>query len=87
MADLRNPMQPDRRHEPRGGRRAGERQVDAWSTGTMADCIGMSSDFVRREIEAGELKASRFGREYRIQVDEVRRYLLAKQFPIPDSLH
>jgi excisionase family DNA binding protein len=57
--------------------------VNAWSTGQLAHVIGMSAWFVSREIQAGELKASRFGTEYRIHVDEVRRYLVAKQWPLP----
>ncbi len=49
----------------------------------LADITGMSVDFVYLEIEAGELRASRFGRFYRIAVDEAVRYLEVKQFPVP----
>lgn len=60
--------------------------MNAWSTGQLAQCIGMSSDFVVDEIRAGELTASKFGREYRISVAEVRRYLVSKGFPLPAAL-
>lgn len=69
---------------PRTGRRSIDRPANAWSTGQMAFHVGMTSWFIVREIEAGELKASRIGREYRIHVAEVRRYLEAKGFPLPE---
>mgnify|MGYP006935486153 CR=1 FL=1 len=61
-----------------------DRPVNAWSTGQLAYVIGMSSWFVSKEIATGEIKASRFGTEYRIHVDEVRRYLTDKGFPLPE---
>lgn len=76
---------PTRRAIPRGGRRPGD-ALNAWSTGQLAQCIGMSTDFVVGEIRAGELGASKFGREYRIAVAEVRRYLISKGFPLPAVL-
>lgn len=68
---------------PPTGRRAMDRPANAWSTGQMAYCLGMTTWFVAHEIETGELKASRIGREYRIHYTEVRRYLQAKDFPVP----
>lgn len=78
----------DRRAAHRAG---GRRSVDeptgpAWTIGQLAYQIGMSNDFVISEIRANELVASKFGREWRIAAAEVRRYLLAKQFPLPESL-
>ncbi len=58
----------------------------AWTTGQLAFHIGMSVDFVASEIRAGEIIASKFGREWRIAAVEVRRYLAAKEFPLPESL-
>lgn len=78
-ATIRRAGQGDRRrtarviHEP----------VNAWSTGQLAYVIGMTSWFVHKEIASGEVRASKFGGEYRIHVDEVRRYLTAKGFPLP----
>lgn len=68
---------------PPGGRRSIDKPANAWSTGQMAWCIGMSSGFVLKEIMAGELQASIFGGEYRIHIGEVQRYLTAKGFPVP----
>jgi len=72
----------DRRRQPRGGRRAGD---SAWSTTDLANCIGMSASFVRDEIEAGEISAVRFGREWRVPHAEVIRYLTAKGWPLPPA--
>lgn len=47
----------------------------------------MSRGFVLQEIKSHEIAASQFGREYRIAKLEVRRYLTAKGFPLPDSLN
>lgn len=66
------------------GRRASDPQ--GWSTERLAGAIGMSSDFVLGEIKAGELRASLFGRVYRIHVDEVRRYVQAKGWPPPADI-
>lgn len=49
----------------------------------LADVTGMSVDFFYLEIDAGELRAAKFGREYRVPADEADRYLTAKQFPVP----
>jgi hypothetical protein len=81
-----------KRPERRGARIAGGRRAtdqpsgNGWSTGQLGHHIGMSGNFVRSEIESGELVASRFGSEWRIAAAEVKRYLLAKGFPLPDSL-
>lgn len=83
MSDTDTRRQHDRRIAPRGGRRESDR---AWSTGRLARCIGMSGNFVLDEIKGGEITAARFGREYRIPVEEVRRYLTARGFPIPADL-
>lgn len=72
---------------PPTGRRAMDRPANAWSTGQMAYCVGMTTWFVVREIEAGEIKGVRIGREYRIPIVEVRRYLQAKGFPVPAWMH
>jgi excisionase family DNA binding protein len=64
-----------RRH---GIARDGRRATDAWTVTELAREIGMSPEFVRAEIVAGELQASRFGREYRLQSEIVVRYLVAK---------
>lgn len=69
---------------PPTGRRSVDVPANAWSTGQMAFWVGMRTETILREIEAGELRASMFGREYRIHVGEVRRYLLAKDFPMPE---
>lgn len=75
----------DRRRPGRpGGRRAVDHPANAWAISQLAFWIGMSHGFVRREIEAGELRASLFGAEFRIHRDEVKRYCEAKQFPVPD---
>ncbi len=71
----------------RGGRRAIDQPVNAWSTGQLAYWIGMSGRFVYTEIQCGEIKASRFGTEYRIHCVEVRRYLRDKGFPVPIWMH
>jgi excisionase family DNA binding protein len=86
VADRR--QAPDRRASPRaGGRRAVDEPMGpAWTIGQLAYQIGMSNDFVISEIRAHEIVASKFGREWRIASSEVRRYLLAKQFPLPESL-
>lgn len=86
--DRRNQEQPDRRSGPRGGgrRATDEAHGPAWTTGQLAHEIGMSADFVVSEIRAGELVASKFGREYRIAAAEIRRYLTARRFPVPDHL-
>lgn len=55
------------------------------STLDMAARTGMSAEFVRLEIEAGELHAIRFGRVWRIPAEEADRYLAAKQFPVDDA--
>jgi hypothetical protein len=82
-----------RQHSERrsGIRPGGRRSTDpptgkGWSTGQLAHHIGMSGKFVRGEIEAKEIIASRFGSEWRIAAAEVRRYLLAKGYPLPDTL-
>lgn len=49
----------------------------------LADITGMSVDFFYVEIEAGELRAVRFGRFWRIPAIEVERYLRDKNFPPP----
>lgn len=69
---------------PPTGRRSVDVPANAWSTGQMAFWVGMRTETILREIEAGELRASMFGREYRIHVAEVRRYLISKDFPMPD---
>jgi excisionase family DNA binding protein len=56
-----------------------------WSTGRLATHVGMSYDFIRAEIRLGELKASRFGREWRIEIDEVRRYCRKHSWPEPPA--
>lgn len=86
--ERRNVTQPSEREGPRsGGRRASDRPTgNGWSTGQLAHHIGMSGAFVRGEIESGEIVASRFGSEWRIAAAEVRRYLLAKGYPLPDAL-
>ena len=85
--ERRDPTRPDRRKilYRAGGRRASDQQVP-WTTTQLAAWIGMSADFVLREIYARELVASQFGREYRIPVAEVKRYLQVKAFPVPDTL-
>ena len=49
------------------------------STGQIASAIGMSAQFVRDEINAGELKAFRVGSrrrlEWRVSFAEAKRYL------------
>lgn len=55
----------------------------AWSTTDLAVWTGMSAEFFRDEIAAGELRAVRFGRVWRIHVGEVTRYLANKGFSIP----
>ena len=56
-----------------------------WSTGRLAAHIGMGYDFIRTEIELGELAASRFGREWRIAPEEVRRYCRKNKWPEPPA--
>lgn len=63
-----------------------DRRRQAWTTGQLAEHIGMSASFVLAEIRGKELTASQFGREYRIHADEVRRYLVAKGWPLPATL-
>lgn len=77
VAERRRPGRPP------GGRRAIDKPANAWSTGQLAWCIGMSSGFVLKEIAAGELQASVFGSEHRIHISEVQRYLASKGFPVP----
>lgn len=86
--ERRSAQHTDRRSGHRGGgrRATDEPHGPAWTTGQLAHEIGMSADFVVSEIRAGELVASKFGREYRIAAAEIRRYLTAKQFPVPDHL-
>jgi excisionase family DNA binding protein len=55
----------------------------AWSTRDLAAWTGMSLDFFLDEIDAGELRAVRFGRSWRVPVSEVTRYLANKGFPVP----
>lgn len=88
MKERRDPEQPDRRTGPRqGGRRCTDAPTgNAWTTSQLAYHIGMSRDFILGEIDAGEIVASRFGREYRIARAEVVRYLTVKRFPLPDIL-
>lgn len=88
MKERRDPEHGDRRSGPRqGGRRASDIPTgNAWTTGQLAHWIGMSPDFVITEIAAGELVASKFGREYRIARAEILRYLTVKRFPVPDAL-
>ena len=69
---------------PPAGRRSVDVPANAWSTGQMAYWVGMRSETILREIEAGQLRASMFGCEYRIHVGEVRRYLQSKGFPLPE---
>lgn len=59
------------------------RSKGGWSTGRLAIHIGMTANFIRTEIESGELRASRFGREWRIELTEVRRYCRANRWPEP----
>lgn len=72
----------DRRRPPRGGRRQSDQ---AWTVTQLAAEINMSSNFIRTEIETGELRASKFGREYRIAYEEVARYLTSKGWPAPPA--
>lgn len=68
---------PHAHHTSTGGPPAG------WSTHDLAAWTGMSAQFFRREIGAGELRAVRFGRVWRIHVNEVTRYLANKGFSVP----
>lgn len=68
---------------PPAGRRSVDVPANAWSTGQMAYWIGMTTETILCEINTGELHAAMFGREYRIHIEEVRRYLTAKGFPLP----
>ena len=90
MADRRDPDCADRRDGllRQGGRRSTDAPSgNAWTTSQLANYIGMSRDFVIGEIDAGELVASKFGREYRIHREEIIRYLTVKRFPLPDVIH
>lgn len=61
-------------------------QVQSVTPGDLAQWTGMTPRFFRNEIAAGELRASKFGVEWRIPNAEARRYLLDKGWPLPDSL-
>lgn len=70
-----------------GRRRATEPPVgNAWSTGQLARHIGMSRKFVIDQILIDQIRASRFGREWRIASAEVRCYCEARAFPVPESV-
>lgn len=64
---------PRHRHPP-------DAPGEAWTPSQLAFYIGMSVDFVTAEIRAGELPASKFGREWRIYKADVLAYLSAKEF-------
>ena len=72
-----------RRRRRANGRRSTDMPIVGWSTVQLAYWIGMSKDFVIGEIQAREIKATMFGVEYRIHSTEVKRYLLAKGWPLP----
>jgi hypothetical protein len=59
--------------------------LGAWGTSYFGN-LRTSITGVDTEIKAGEIVASQFGREYRIAAAEVRRYLEAKGFPLPEVL-
>jgi hypothetical protein len=81
MPDRRKPHGPDRRAAAgMGGRRATDHSIPLRP---LAEAIGMSADFLLKEIAAGELKASQFGREWRVPTLEACRYLDAKGWPLP----
>jgi excisionase family DNA binding protein len=90
--DRRDPHRPDRRRLLSGARlTCGRRSSDAatgqgWTVGQLAYLIQVSDDFILGEIRTGAILASKFGREYRIAPSAVRDYLLAKRYPLPESL-
>ena len=84
LADAEQTLADAGRRWGRGPMRSIHHPANAWSVSQMAFCIGMSTEFVRKEIQANELKASTFGGEYRIHIAEVRRYLSEKDFPQPE---
>ena len=81
LADTERTFQ--RRRTRATGRRSTDIPIVGWSTVQLAYWIGMSKDFVIGEIQAREIKATMFGVEYRIHATEVKRYLLAKGWPLP----
>ena len=44
------------------------------TTGSVAKALGESPQTVRRLIDAGLLKATRWGRQWRIEADELKFY-------------
>jgi hypothetical protein len=82
----------ERRRQQRsivGGRRATDPPL---TTRDCADWVGMDTKYIREEIEAGTLKAERFGRPgrkpiYRIHVDDFIAFLRTIGFQrLPKSL-
>jgi excisionase family DNA binding protein len=86
--DRRDPNRPDRRQLPlrRGGRRAVDQPSDtAWTVSQLAYYIGMSADFIERQIDVRKIKATRLGTAIRISTIEVFRYLDEQEFPRPSQ--
>jgi excisionase family DNA binding protein len=46
-----------------------------WSTGDLAQAAGVSREWVRRQIVAGEIQASKAGKEWVISREEAIRWL------------
>jgi len=69
--------------QPTTRRAATDGPPAGWSTQDLSAWTGMSHDFFLDEINAGELRAIRFGRKYVIPVREVTRYLSNKGYPVP----
>jgi hypothetical protein len=84
MPERRRPLGPDRRAVAgMGGRRATDHSIPLRP---LAEAIGMSADFLLKEIAAGELKAVQFGRAWRVPTFEACRYLSDKGWPLPPWL-
>jgi hypothetical protein len=66
-----------------GGRRATDYSLPL---SVLANITGQSSDFLIREIEAKELRAVKFGREWRVPTIWGCRYLQDKGWPLPPWL-
>ena len=54
-------------------------EMDYYTTGDLAEKLGVTDRRVRQLIDEGKIEAEQFGHIWRISADEVKRYLRERE--------
>jgi hypothetical protein len=53
--------------------------MDVWTTNDLAKAAGVTPQFIRQEIWAGNIECQKVGRDWAIPAEEARRWLAERR--------